>query len=190
MTTRASGGRWGGVRRAATTRSTTIAAAAASRAAPSAHRLAADFPDGQITRLCGYLPLAIGMLARQLRRHPAWTAAGLAAGLAAARDRLALMHAENLSVAAAFDLSYADLTPAQQQLFRPLGLVPAPASTPTPPPPWTGSPCRTPAAALRSCTTSTCSPSPHPAVMCSMTWSASTPAPWPPPTIWSAQGEP
>ncbi len=78
----------------------------------------------EIARLCGYLPLAIGMLARQLHHHPAWTAADLAADLAEARDRLALLHAENLSVAAAFDLSYQDLTPAQQRLFRRLGLHP------------------------------------------------------------------
>ena len=39
----------------------------------------------EITRLCGYLPLAIGMVARQLHHHPAWTAAGRAAELAAAR---------------------------------------------------------------------------------------------------------
>jgi tetratricopeptide (TPR) repeat protein len=83
-------------------------------------------PAGQITRLCGYLPLAIGMLARQLRHHPARTGAELAADLAAVRDRLAVMRAENLSVAAAFDLSYADLTAAQQQLFRRLGLAPGP----------------------------------------------------------------
>ena len=88
---------------------------------------AGDAAVGEITRLCGYLPLAIGMLASQLRHHPAWTAAGLAAELAAARDRLALMRAENLSVAAAFDLSYADLTPGQQRLFRRLGLVPGPS---------------------------------------------------------------
>ncbi len=83
-------------------------------------------PAGQITRLCGYLPLAIGMLARQLRHHPARTGAELAADLAAARDRLAVMRAENLSVAAAFDLSYADLTPVQQRLFRRLGQAPGP----------------------------------------------------------------
>jgi tetratricopeptide (TPR) repeat protein/transcriptional regulator with XRE-family HTH domain len=88
---------------------------------------AGDEPVGAITRLCGYLPLAIGMLASQLRHHPAWTAAGLAAGLAAARDRLAMMRAEDLSVAAAFGLSYAELTPAQQRLFRRLGLVPGPS---------------------------------------------------------------
>ena len=34
------------------------------------------------------------------------------------------MHTENLSVAAAFDLSYADLTKDQQQLVRHLGLHP------------------------------------------------------------------
>jgi tetratricopeptide (TPR) repeat protein/transcriptional regulator with XRE-family HTH domain len=80
----------------------------------------------EITRLCGCLPLAIGMLARQLHHHPAWSAADLAADLAEARDRLELMRAENLSVAAAFDLSYADLAPDQQVLFRRLGLHPGP----------------------------------------------------------------
>jgi tetratricopeptide (TPR) repeat protein/transcriptional regulator with XRE-family HTH domain len=85
-----------------------------------------DAAVAEITRLCGYLPLAIGMLASQLRHHRARTATGLAADLAAAKHRLALMHAENLSVAAAFDLSYADLTPSQQRLFRRLGLVPGP----------------------------------------------------------------
>jgi tetratricopeptide (TPR) repeat protein/transcriptional regulator with XRE-family HTH domain len=88
---------------------------------------AGDAAVGQITRLCGYLPLAIGMLASQLRHHPAWTAPGLAADLAAASDRLAVMHAENLSVAAAFGLSYAELAPGAQQLFRRLGLVPGPS---------------------------------------------------------------
>ena len=83
-----------------------------------------DAAVAEITRLCGYLPLAVGMLARQLHHHPAWSAAGRAAELAAARDRLELMAAENLSVAVAFNLSYADLTPGQQRLFRRLGLHP------------------------------------------------------------------
>ncbi len=78
----------------------------------------------EVTRLCGYLPLAIGMVARQLHHHPAWTVAGRAAELAAARDRLELMVTENVSVAVAFDLSYADLTEDQQRLFRRLGLHP------------------------------------------------------------------
>jgi tetratricopeptide (TPR) repeat protein/transcriptional regulator with XRE-family HTH domain len=81
---------------------------------------------GQLAALCGYLPLAIGMAGRQLAHHPAWTPAGLAADLAEARDRLELMAAENLSVAAAFGLSYADLDDSQQRLFRRLGLHPGP----------------------------------------------------------------
>jgi tetratricopeptide (TPR) repeat protein/transcriptional regulator with XRE-family HTH domain len=85
----------------------------------------ADHPAiAGIARLCGYLPLALGMLARQLHHHPTWTAAGLAAELAAAKDRLELMRAENLSVSAALDLSYADLTESQRRLFRRLGLLP------------------------------------------------------------------
>jgi DNA-binding SARP family transcriptional activator/Flp pilus assembly protein TadD len=85
-----------------------------------------DAGVSEITRLCGYLPLAIGMLARQLHHHPVWTTADLAADLAAARDRLELMRAEDLSVAAAFDLSYQDLPADQQRLFRRLGLHPGP----------------------------------------------------------------
>ncbi len=84
----------------------------------------ADPAVGEITGLCGFLPLAIGMVARQLHHHPAWTAAGRAAELAAAQDRLELMATENLSVAAAFNLSYTDLTGDQQRLFRRLGLHP------------------------------------------------------------------
>jgi tetratricopeptide (TPR) repeat protein/transcriptional regulator with XRE-family HTH domain len=79
---------------------------------------------GEITRLCGYLPLAVGILARQLHHHPTWAIGDLAADLADATARLELMHTENLSVAVAFDLSYAELPPAQQRLFRQFGLHP------------------------------------------------------------------
>jgi tetratricopeptide (TPR) repeat protein/transcriptional regulator with XRE-family HTH domain len=78
----------------------------------------------EITALCGYLPLAIGMLGRQLYHHPAWAPAQAAGYLAAARNRLDTMKTENLSVAAAFDRSYQDLSPGGQRLFRRLGLHP------------------------------------------------------------------
>jgi len=79
---------------------------------------------GELARLCGFLPLAIGMVARQLRHHPVWTPAGRAAELAAAADRAELLTTENLSVAAAFDLSYAALDHDRQRLFRRLALHP------------------------------------------------------------------
>jgi tetratricopeptide (TPR) repeat protein/transcriptional regulator with XRE-family HTH domain len=87
---------------------------------------ATDPAVGELVRLGGFLPLAIGMLASQLRHHPAWSAVDLAAVLAGARDRLELLQAENVSVAAAFDLSYQDLTEDRQRLFRRVGLVPGP----------------------------------------------------------------
>ena len=102
------------------------AAGLLARLAGRADVTAGDPAVGQLAALCGYLPLAIGMIGRQLAHHPAWTAASLAAELAAARDRLELMHTENLSVAAAFGLSYQDLDDGQRRLFRRLGLHPGP----------------------------------------------------------------
>lgn len=85
-----------------------------------------DSPAAEITRMCGYLPLAICMVAGQLRHHPAWTAEDLAASLATARDRLDLLQSEDLSVAAAFGLSYRDLGVSEQRLLLSLGLQPGP----------------------------------------------------------------
>jgi tetratricopeptide (TPR) repeat protein/transcriptional regulator with XRE-family HTH domain len=85
---------------------------------------AADAQVRQLAQLCGHLPLAIGMLARQLQHHPAWSSADLVSELSTARDRLELMHAENVSVSAAFDLSYQDLAADLQRLFRRLSLHP------------------------------------------------------------------
>ena len=83
-----------------------------------------DRAVADVVRLCGYLPLAIRLVAAGLCHHPTRTASELASEMAAARDRLAVMQAEDISVAAAFDLSYQDLTVGQQRMFRRLGLHP------------------------------------------------------------------
>jgi tetratricopeptide (TPR) repeat protein len=85
-------------------------------------RAAAD-PAGvaDVVRLAGLLPLAVSLLARVFARHRSWTLADLAAET---RDSLLTVKAENSSIAAAFELSYRYLDPAQQRFFDLLGLHP------------------------------------------------------------------
>ncbi|MCM6776375.1 tetratricopeptide repeat protein [Nocardia sp. CDC159] len=96
-------------------------------------RLAHRDPSGddiaavaEIVRHCGYLPLAIGLLAGRLAHHPAWTIADLATDFATTRDRLAELDIGTLAVRAAFTTSYQNLSAQQQILFRRLGLHPGP----------------------------------------------------------------
>ena len=108
--------------------------------------------------------------------------AELAAELAAARDRLAVMRAENLSVATAFDLSYADLTPGSQRLFRRLGLVPGPDFDAYAAAALDGTSLDDARRLLEELDDQHLIAEPRPAVTGCTTCSASTPAPWPPPT--------
>jgi tetratricopeptide (TPR) repeat protein len=78
----------------------------------------------ELVRLCGCLPLAIALLAARLRPEPQWRVQTLADDLVAARDRLAVMRAEDIQIAAAFDLSYRCLPAARRRFFRRLGLSP------------------------------------------------------------------
>ncbi|NLT54276.1 MAG: tetratricopeptide repeat protein [Actinomycetales bacterium] len=82
-------------------------------------------PDAvtELVDVCGYLPLAISLVARIAVKHPAWTLTDL---VAETRSRVLRATAENRSVAAAFDLSYEHLPPEQQRVFRLLGLHPGP----------------------------------------------------------------
>jgi tetratricopeptide (TPR) repeat protein len=74
-----------------------------------------------VVGLAGGLPLAISLLARVYAKHPSWTLQDL---IEQTRRRLLTVRAENTTIAAAFDLSYATLTPPQQRLFTLLGLHP------------------------------------------------------------------
>jgi tetratricopeptide (TPR) repeat protein/transcriptional regulator with XRE-family HTH domain len=87
--------------------------------------LEADDPAvRELAQMCDYLPLAVGIVGRQLRHRPAWTAANLAAAQASARDRLELLTAGDLTLTAALGMSYEQLTEPQRQLFRRIGLHP------------------------------------------------------------------
>jgi DNA-binding SARP family transcriptional activator len=76
---------------------------------------------GEVTRLAGFLPLAISLLARVHNRHPSWTLADLAAET---RAGLLSLKAEDDSVAAAFGVSWRHLDPAARRFFRLLALHP------------------------------------------------------------------
>jgi hypothetical protein len=78
---------------------------------------------GEIVELCGYLPLAITLLAGLYARHRSWDMTYL---IAETRGKLLTVSTEHRTVAAAFELSYQYLTPAQQRFFVHLGLHPGP----------------------------------------------------------------
>jgi tetratricopeptide (TPR) repeat protein len=78
----------------------------------------------ELVRLCGYLPLAIALLAAKLCPEPLWRVQDMVEDLAATKDRLAYLHSEDVAVAAAFELSYRALPPDRQHFFRRLGLHP------------------------------------------------------------------
>jgi tetratricopeptide (TPR) repeat protein len=76
--------------------------------------------------LCGNLPVAIRIAGARLRHRPAWTMGQLARLLRDEHRRLVELQAEDRSVPAAFAMSYRQLRPQLQRLFRLLGLVPGP----------------------------------------------------------------
>jgi DNA-binding SARP family transcriptional activator len=79
---------------------------------------------GEVISLCGRLPLAVRIAGGRLRSRPAWTVRHLAGRLCQAATPLTELSTGDRSVAAAFTLSYQHLDPAQQRMFRLLGLHP------------------------------------------------------------------
>ncbi|MFE3828390.1 BTAD domain-containing putative transcriptional regulator [Streptomyces sp. NPDC059092] len=78
----------------------------------------------RIVGICGYLPLAIELVANRYRARPSWTLATLAERLARPSGRLAEIRDADQSLRLAFDLSYRTLTGSQRVAFRRLGLHP------------------------------------------------------------------
>lgn len=90
-------------------------------------RTGADLPDlavADVARLCGHLPLALRIAGDRLLGGPDRTAADLADRLRPEEHRLDQLVAGDQSVAAAFGLSYRQLSGPAQRAFRRLALVP------------------------------------------------------------------
>jgi tetratricopeptide (TPR) repeat protein len=86
-----------------------------------------DDDPAELLAAGGYLPLAVALLARVLRRHRGWTVGDL---LRETRERLLDVTAEHASIAAAFDLSYRYLPAGRKRLFRLLASHPGTEFTP------------------------------------------------------------
>jgi tetratricopeptide (TPR) repeat protein/transcriptional regulator with XRE-family HTH domain len=78
----------------------------------------------EVVELCGRLPLAIQIAAARLRSRPSWNVAHLVERLRSVQHRLTELEAGDRSVAAALELSYAQLGPDVRHAFRMLGLHP------------------------------------------------------------------
>ncbi|MEU0283092.1 BTAD domain-containing putative transcriptional regulator [Streptomyces sp. NPDC006195] len=85
----------------------------------------------RIVRLCGYLPLAIELVAHRFRARTSWTLGVLAERLARSPGRLAEIRTadQEQEMTRAFALSYRTLTAQQRTAFRRLGLYPGPDFT-------------------------------------------------------------
>ncbi|MEU4557490.1 helix-turn-helix domain-containing protein [Actinoplanes sp. NPDC023936] len=83
-------------------------------------------PDavGEVAELCGRLPLALRIAGNRLMSRPRWTVRHLADRLSDERRRLDQLIAGDLRIAAAFSLSYTQLSPPARRLFRRLSLAP------------------------------------------------------------------
>lgn len=79
----------------------------------------------EITRLCGFLPLAIRIVGARLESRPAWRIAWLAERLRDESRRLDLLKAGDLEVRASFALSYQSQDTEAQRAFRFAGAMPA-----------------------------------------------------------------
>ncbi|MEU0554295.1 BTAD domain-containing putative transcriptional regulator [Dactylosporangium sp. NPDC006015] len=89
-------------------------------------RAAADpAATADVADLCGHLPLALRLAAARLAHRPSWSVADLADRLRRAHPAPVDLAVDGRSPHAAFELSYRQLPPHAQRLFRLLGLHPA-----------------------------------------------------------------
>jgi DNA-binding SARP family transcriptional activator len=80
---------------------------------------------GEVSELCGRLPLALRIAGALLRHRPSWSVERLA-GQLRQHQRLRALSDGDRDLSAAFDLSYASIGPQRRCLWRRLGLIPGP----------------------------------------------------------------
>jgi tetratricopeptide (TPR) repeat protein/transcriptional regulator with XRE-family HTH domain len=92
-------------------------------------RRAAAEPETTLLGLadaCGNLPLALRIAGNRLLSRPDWSVEYLLRRLADSDERIGLLVAGDLQIAAPFMLSYRQLSPAARRTFQRLSLVPGP----------------------------------------------------------------
>ncbi|MFC7643325.1 hypothetical protein ACFQX6_22675 [Streptosporangium lutulentum] len=101
-----------------------VEAAGLLRAIVGMERTAAD-PDGvaELARLCGNLPLAVRIAGNRLQSRPGWTVGQLTGRLGDEGRRLEALAVGDLAVAAAFALSYRQVSGTARVAFRRLALA-------------------------------------------------------------------
>ncbi|MBB6557016.1 AfsR/SARP family transcriptional regulator [Nonomuraea rubra] len=88
-----------------------------------AERVAAEHGAAMdVVAACGFLPLAVRIVASRLAARPSWTVASLVPRLADEQRRLDELRVGNLAVEATFALGYGQLTSVQARAFRLLSL--------------------------------------------------------------------
>jgi len=93
-------------------------------------RVAAEpFAAHDVVAACGFLPLAVRIVAARLSTRPSWTVAALAVRLGDERRRLDELKIGNLAVESSFQLSYAQLRGDQSRAFRLLAVPDVPELT-------------------------------------------------------------
>jgi DNA-binding SARP family transcriptional activator len=72
----------------------------------------------ELMESCAYLPLAVRIVAARLAARPQWTVQSLARRLADERTRVSQLRAGDMTISAAFDVSYRQLTDDQSAALR------------------------------------------------------------------------
>ncbi|MEU7903543.1 BTAD domain-containing putative transcriptional regulator [Actinoplanes sp. NPDC049118] len=95
-----------------------------------AERVAAERDAAHdLVQACGFLPLAVRIVAARLAARPGWSVATLGRRLADERRRIDELRIGDLAVQAAFELSYRQLTAEQARAFTVMSIVDMPDLT-------------------------------------------------------------